>query len=295
MNTTKKYNYSSIIKVSKLIRFDQWSKNILIFIPILASGQFEKLVAIEMILSFLTFSFAASFVYILNDIRDIDVDRKHPTKKNRILASKQISIFKAYIIGFFFFVLSIKLSLDFQVLEIILLYYFINFLYNFYLKKLIFIDVICLSSFYIIRIYFGGEFFKIEISHFLTAFSFLIFLILAIIKRLNEVEKYKIRYNIYNKNYTPYIKKVLKILNIISTAILINYIFSEEIEITVINPQLLLIAVPLIYIWNDIIINKATNGILDDDIIKSILKDIKSLSIIGITFLVIILSQIQLN
>ena len=72
------------------------------------------------------------------------------------------------------------------------------------------------------------------------------------------MEKYKIRYNIYKKNYTLYIKKVLKILNIISTAILINYIFSEEIEITVINPQLLLIAVPLIYIWNDIIINKAT-------------------------------------
>ena len=78
------------MKYLKLIRIKHWIKNILIFIPLLCSGLINYNNVIDCIIGFFAFSFASSFIYIINDIKDIEKDKLHPTKKNRPLASGKV-------------------------------------------------------------------------------------------------------------------------------------------------------------------------------------------------------------
>ena len=86
----------------KLIRAKHWLKNGLVFLPLFFSANLlNKELLFPCILSFLTFSFTASIVYIINDINDLEKDKNHPIKKNRPLASGAISIEMAKLsIGF---------------------------------------------------------------------------------------------------------------------------------------------------------------------------------------------------
>ena len=84
----------------KLIRVKHWIKNLLIFLPIFFSknlGNQEKIISV--IIGFISFSFVASSIYIINDIRDVEKDRKHPIKKNRPIASGKISIKNSIILS----------------------------------------------------------------------------------------------------------------------------------------------------------------------------------------------------
>ena len=281
-----------MIRILKLVRFDQWSKNTLIFLPILTSGEFKKLLQIDSLIGFFIFSITASCIYIFNDLIDYKEDREHPTKKNRIIASHRISKNLAKIIAIIFFIISIFISLKFQVIDLILLYFSINFLYNFIFKKIKYIDVICLSLFYVTRILYGGTFLNIDISYFLIIFSFLFFLSLAIIKRLNEIKKYKLRLNIYNISDAIYLSRALHTLNLLSISIFIYYIFSETISLDVKNSKILIITIPLIFAWVYYIIKKAEKGLIYDNIIKYILYDKKSLLIIILTICFMVTSQI---
>ncbi len=281
-----------MIRILKLVRFDQWSKNTLIFLPILTSGEFKKLLQIDSLIGFFIFSITASCIYIVNDLIDYKEDRKHPTKKNRIIASHKISKNLAKIIAIVLFIVSIFMSLKFKVIDLILLYFSINFLYNFIFKKIKYIDVICLSLFYVTRVLYGGTFFNIDISYFLIIFSFLFFLSLAIVKRLNEIKKYKLRLNIYTIKDAIHLSRILHTLNFISISIFIYYIFSETISLYVKNSKILIITIPLIFTWVYYIIKKAEKGLIYDNIIKYILYDKKSLLIIFLTIYFMVTSQI---
>ena len=122
----------------KLARVKHWLKNFLIFLPLIFSGSLTnlKLFALTLIAFFL-FSFVSSVVYILNDINDIENDRKHPQKKNRPLASGAISIKYAYIFLIILLLISmiigiaisIKLN-NLYVILIVLAYFILNILYS---------------------------------------------------------------------------------------------------------------------------------------------------------------------
>ena len=92
-------------KYIKLLRIKHWIKNSLILLPMVCSYSFSKENIIMTLLAFLSFSFMASFVYIMNDIRDVEKDRKHPRKMHRPIASWKISIPKAVTIAVVVFVL----------------------------------------------------------------------------------------------------------------------------------------------------------------------------------------------
>ena len=82
--------------IFKLLRIQQWIKNILLFVPILSVGLFEKNLYFNLTKSFIFFSLFVSGTYILNDLTDIESDKLHPTKNKRPIASGQISTKKAY-------------------------------------------------------------------------------------------------------------------------------------------------------------------------------------------------------
>ena len=98
-------------KYFELIRVKHWVKNILIFIPMISSGLLNYNNIFITILSFFSFSFLTSFIYIINDIRDIEKDKLHPRKKKRPLPSGKISKSKAIAIAVLMIFLSIIINL----------------------------------------------------------------------------------------------------------------------------------------------------------------------------------------
>jgi decaprenyl-phosphate phosphoribosyltransferase len=176
----------------KLLRIKHYIKNGLIFLPLFFSLQFLNAEAVRnSIIGFIIFSFSASIIYIINDIKDVQRDRQHPIKKNRPIASGAVSIKQAYAVAFLLGLLSTLLivvnSINAFSVGLILLYLLINIAYSWGLKDLPLLDVLIIASGFIIRVVLGGSLIDQAVSSWLIltimAFSFY----LAFGKRRNEL------------------------------------------------------------------------------------------------------------
>jgi decaprenyl-phosphate phosphoribosyltransferase len=173
-----------------LLRPHQWLKNLLLFFPpffgekILEPGVLHLLGP-----SFLSFSFAASCCYIVNDVVDRESDRHHPDKKNRALASGDISLTMAFVLAGFLYVLSIftsaTVSTRFE--GFIILYILLTTGYTLYFKNIVILDIMAISLGFFIRVQAGGEAFHIVITPWLYLTVFLVAFFLATGKRLSEL------------------------------------------------------------------------------------------------------------
>ncbi len=186
----------------KLIRVKHYFKNILIFLPLIFSGNIfnlEKLT--DCIIGFLSFGFVASFVYIINDLKDIENDRKHPVKRNRPLASGAVSKKEAIILATILIVIAALLntiifttgSITVQNLAkaavLLSSYVLLNIAYSFGLKNKPIIDIVILVSGFLIRVLYGSTITDIEVSNwlYLTIISGSFYMGLG--KRRNEIKK----------------------------------------------------------------------------------------------------------
>lgn len=109
----------------------------------------------------------SSAVYVLNDIKDLPRDKVHPKKKNRPLPSGRITIPEAYVILMVCIILAIlphAICRDWRSICYLMIYLIINFLYSNGLKNVPVIDVVILSSGYVLRILYGGAIANVEIS-----------------------------------------------------------------------------------------------------------------------------------
>ena len=134
----------------KLIRVKHWLKNGLVFLPLFFSiNALNKELLLTSFLAFIIFSITSSIVYVINDIEDIEKDKKHPIKKNRPLASGRVSMSEARIIkailiiilGGLLYLLSTKVE-SICVLLIPVIYLGMNILYSRFLKNIPIIDVV---------------------------------------------------------------------------------------------------------------------------------------------------------
>ncbi len=180
----------------KLLRVKHWLKNVLIFLPLFFSKNILNCnMLAKSIVAFIIFSFVSSIVYITNDINDIENDKKHPTKKQRPLASGKISVKKAISIIIFLAVISILLisylyfdTNNILVIIIPLIYLGLNIAYSIKLKQIPIIDVAILVSGFIFRVYYGGIVCDIEISSWLYLMVMFGSYYLAFGKRRNEMK-----------------------------------------------------------------------------------------------------------
>ena len=186
-----------MMNILKLIRIKHWIKNILIFLPLIGARMFKMDSIYDCILAFFSFSFLSSFIYIINDLRDIEKDRMHPTKKNRPLASGKIKKGVAIIIAFVLLCLSVAIntyvngSLLNSSFYFLLAYLLINLGYSFGLKNVAILDVALLAAGFIIRVYYGASIINVEVSNwlFLTVLNASLFLGLG--KRKKEFTQSK--------------------------------------------------------------------------------------------------------
>ncbi|WP_234108770.1 decaprenyl-phosphate phosphoribosyltransferase [Chryseobacterium sp. R2A-55] len=181
----------------KLLRVEQWVKNLFVFAPLFFSGNVtNSKLLIESIFAFVVFSITASCIYIINDYSDIESDRKHPEKRNRPLASGAISKNKA--LGILGFLIAFATALIFfgqsffhhsywKFSAIILFYFMMNLLYTFKLKHVAIVDICIIATGFVLRVLAGGYATGIYISQWAILLTFVLALVLAIGKRRGEL------------------------------------------------------------------------------------------------------------
>ncbi len=176
----------------RAMRPHHWLKNGLVFVPILLNHDVFDVAALgHGLVAFISFSLIASSIYLLNDIVDVEADRRHPTKCKRPLAAGEISKAQAYaavpglMIGAF--ALSALLPRPDLFLLALGAYLALALAYLFFLKRKLLVDVLGLAALHTLRILAGNAAAAITLSSWLLAFSMFLFLSLALVKRYAEL------------------------------------------------------------------------------------------------------------
>jgi decaprenyl-phosphate phosphoribosyltransferase len=184
-------------KYLKLLRVEQWVKNLFVFVPLFFSGNIKNFdLLTKSIFAFIIFSLAASVVYILNDYNDIEADRKHPEKRRRPLASGDVS--KSQAIGIFIGLVMANIALVFfaqnyfgenlwKFAAIVGSYFVMNLAYTFKLKHVPIVDISIIATGFVLRVLAGGYMTGISISQWAILLTFVLALVLAIGKRRGEL------------------------------------------------------------------------------------------------------------
>lgn len=176
--------------IISLIRVRQWVKNLFLFIPSFFAGHLFKTEELLMVgIGAFAFSLVASGVYVINDYRDRFVDRMHPRKKLRPIASGEIGTLSAWLImavllssGFV-----IAASMDRTFFYILLTYFVMNLGYSLGLKNIPIVDLFIVSIGFLLRIYSGGAIADLPITHWLSIMILLLALFLIIAKRRDDI------------------------------------------------------------------------------------------------------------
>lgn len=188
-------------KYLQLFRVKHYIKNILIFLPIIFNRSIfniDKL--IPTLIGFLSFCFISSSIYVINDINDLEKDKKHPIKKYRPLACGSIKIKVAKIMSVILFIMSLGLIILGSIIYkydivfssiYILLYFGLNIIYSLGLKKVPIIDIAILASGFLIRVLLGGVVSSVVVSSWLYLTIISVSFYLGLAKRRNELKKHK--------------------------------------------------------------------------------------------------------
>lgn len=234
----------------KLMRPKHYIKNILIFVPLIFSGKFLNTNNfLQTLYGFIVFSLIASTIYIINDIKDKDKDRKHPTKKNRPIASGKVSVKSAIIEIILIVVVSALLAYFLKLpklsIAFLLAYFVLNLAYSLGLKNIPIIDVLILVSGFVLRVLFGASILRIEVSNWLYLAVLSISFYLGLGKRRNEINKNGAKsrkvLEYYNKEFLD--KNMYMFL---CMSIIFYSLWATDSNVVTANHNLLIYTIPLV-------------------------------------------------
>ena len=221
-------NINHIIKVA---RPTHWLKNIFVILPVFFGGAILNTTqAISAALTFMSFSLAASAIYRLNDIIDVDADRAHNVKRHRPIASGAITIPQAYGMMTISLLASIVLMLllpegQANTITVIITYFLLNVAYCLKLKEYAIIDVCIVASGFVLRILAGGFATGVQLSKWIVLMTFLLTLFLAFAKRRDDVLKMNETGRAPRKNTSRYnLTFINQAITITGTVMLVCYI-----------------------------------------------------------------------
>jgi 4-hydroxybenzoate polyprenyltransferase len=179
----------------KAIRVHQWAKNILLLAPLLMSHRLNASSIAAVIAAFFCFSFMASANYLVNDLLDIESDRRHPVKRFRPFAAGDLPVSSG--IALILLLVATSLAIVPRLPHVFALwlgvYIVVTMAYSFYLKRIALVDVLMLSGLYTLRLLAGGAASGTAISHWLAGFAIFLFLSLAMVNRFSELENLRER------------------------------------------------------------------------------------------------------
>ncbi len=233
------YNMS-IKSILKIIRPQQWIKNVFVLVPLFFGGSLlDSSDILASGIAFAAFSFIASSIYCLNDIIDVADDRRHPVKCHRPIASGAVSIPQAYMMMAVMIVMSfgcaallgenaVKLS------AVLSVYLLLNVAYCLILKRHAIVDVCVIAFGFVLRLLAGGVATEIELSNWIVLMTFLLTLFLSLAKRRDDVlrmnqtghapRRNTIRYNL------EFINQAITITATVTLVCYVMYTVSPDVE-----------------------------------------------------------------
>jgi 4-hydroxybenzoate polyprenyltransferase len=272
----------------KAMRPRQWLKNLLVFVPMLAGHALNLDTLLASLLAFAAFSACASSAYLLNDALDAQDDRVHPVKHKRPIASGALPLPLALVASPLLALAALAAcALAKPLLLLPLGVYFVTTVaYSVYLKRLLMIDIVTLAILYSLRVLGGSAATGIEPSFWLLAFSFFIFLSLALLKRHSELfnlhreGKEKTR----GRGYTTADKTPIGIMGInaafVSVLIFMLYFNSQNVLQLYRHPAWLLGILPLLVFWLGRMWTLAFRGQVNEDPVLYVSRDKVSLVVL---------------
>ena len=180
----------NILAAIKLLRLEQYVKNLFIFLPIFFGLKISNLaLVVDVSIAFIAFSLTPSAVYIFNDYFDVEDDKLHPKKKNRPLASGAISNNIAFILMGILAIVGITLMsyLSFTATGILLVYLVLNIAYSVKLKHIVIVDIFTISIGFVLRLVVGSTLTNTPLSMWIVIMTFLLTTLIALGKRHNDI------------------------------------------------------------------------------------------------------------
>jgi 4-hydroxybenzoate polyprenyltransferase/phosphoserine phosphatase len=288
--------------ILKALRVHQWAKNALLGVPLITAHQiFDWASWINLILAFISFSLLASATYMVNDLHDLALDRKHTKKRFRPLASGALPIPSGLVLAAALVIVSLGLTVSFLprlFFVFLITYTLLTLAYSFDLKRRLIVDALTLSILYTLRIIAGAAAINVSLTEWLLMFSLFFFVSLALLKRYIELEGIN-EGKIPGRGYMPTdIEVVLSIgptMGLMSVLVLALYINSPAVTILYKTPQALwLLCLVLIY-WITRIWFLAKRGWVHHDPIVFALMDFRSYVVAVISGIILLLASLNLQ
>jgi decaprenyl-phosphate phosphoribosyltransferase len=183
---------AQLLGLVKLMRPKQWVKNAFVAAPLVFSAEFLNPQAVgRTVVAFLLFCLAASAVYILNDIKDLERDRLHPKKsRSRPLAAGIVSLPAAYaLLGSIYAALLAGWWFEPRIAQVIALYLVLNVAYTFVLKHQPVVDIFTIALGFVLRVYAGAMALSVPVSNWMLVTTLCLALYLAAVKRRQELSQ----------------------------------------------------------------------------------------------------------
>ena len=265
-----------------IMRPHQWSKNLLVFLPLFASHESSPALWLDGVWAFVCFSLVASSVYVLNDMLDLDADQDHPRKRHRSFASGAVPLSHGTMIAPALLLAGVAVGLlvwRMEFLLVVALYYVTTLAYSLGLKRKPILDICVLAVLYTLRIYAGGAATGLAISQWLLAFSVFFFFSLAAVKRLGELADgvRSGRETVAGRGYENDDYLMVAIMAVASgyVAVLVMafYLDSPTVGLLYNHPGFLWGLCPVLLFWISRMALTAYRGRMDDDPIVFAVKD----------------------
>jgi 4-hydroxybenzoate polyprenyltransferase len=213
-----------ITEYLRLIRIQQWYKNLVIFLPLFFVGELLKVAILgQVLIGFVALCLVSSSNYIINDIIDAKKDRLHPEKKYRPIASGKVSMWEGGILAFITLALALLIAYPYGIffLSCVIFLFILTFLYSIYLKNEPVLDVIIIAMNFVVRAVSGAFIIHVIVSPWLILCPFFLALFLAVGKRDADLKVLRSNASKHKEVLKFYDPKTTNGLMIISTTCLI--------------------------------------------------------------------------
>lgn len=209
------------------LRPAHWIKNGFVLVGLLfGRAIFKPEFVVAAIFAFIAFSLMASFIYVINDLADVEVDRLHPVKRNRPIASGAVSVFQAKVLAAFLLAVALPVAWLASpiVFAIVMGYGVMNLAYSFGLKHIVVLDVFIIATGFMLRILAGTVGIGIEPSKWLIVCGLMVTLFLGFAKRRSELVQAGNNNNKQRRVLEHYSVELLdKFIGIMASATIITY------------------------------------------------------------------------
>jgi 4-hydroxybenzoate polyprenyltransferase len=286
--------------ILQALRLQQWLKNLLLLAPVFLAHKITDFDRVRAgAVAFIAFSLCASATYVINDLLDIEADRRHPLKSHRPFAAGKLPFSLGPPLALLLMVSGLTVSillLSWTFFAALVVYLIGTLTYSFWLKRIVLVDILLLSGMYTLRLIAGGVATAAPVSEWLLLFSMFFFTSLALVKRYAELARLGLEgeetsagrgYVVSDLGFVEQLGAACGYLAVLVFALYIN---GDAVKQLYVHLWALWVICPLLFYWVSRLWLLARHRALIEDPVVFALKDRVSLGIGALTVLLVIIA-----